>query len=41
MSIFICTKSDCVNKDIVYNFGDDAPAFAECGGCKTKLWPQA
>lgn len=41
MSVFICIKTDCPNKDVIYDFGDDNPLFAECGGCKTKLKPEA
>jgi hypothetical protein len=36
MITFKCTKKDCRNKDIEYNFfGDDNKA--ECGGCKSIL----
>lgn len=36
MITFKCTKKDCPNKDIEYNFLGN-PETAECGGCKTVL----
>lgn len=41
MAIFICVETDCVNKDVVYDFGDDSPAYAMCGGCQARLESQA
>lgn len=38
--MFICEKPECPNEGIVYDFGDDAPVRAECGGCKTVLLPK-
>lgn len=38
--MFICDNSECPNVGIVYNFGEDAPVRAECGGCKAVLLPQ-
>jgi hypothetical protein len=31
-----CTKDECVNKDIEFNFLGN-PELAECGGCKEIL----
>jgi len=39
MSVFICHHPGCPNEGIEYNFGDDHPATAECGGCKAILEP--
>jgi hypothetical protein len=36
MITFLCTKKDCANKDIEYNFLGN-PVTAECGGCKETL----
>jgi hypothetical protein len=36
MVTFKCTKKDCANKDIEYNFGGN-PETAQCGGCDTIL----
>lgn len=41
MSIFICTANECPNKDVIYDFGEDNPSWAECGGCKTRLEAQS
>ena len=38
--MFICEKAGCPNLGIVYDFGDDTPVRAECGGCKTVLLPK-
>jgi hypothetical protein len=35
--MFICNADDCPNKGVEYNWGEDAPAFAMCGGCGVKL----
>jgi hypothetical protein len=40
MTIFICTKKGCPNEGVIYNFGDEQPARAECGGCHETLLPQ-
>jgi hypothetical protein len=40
MSIFVCTNESCPNKDVVYDFGDEHPRQALCGGCKTTLYPR-
>lgn len=40
MSIFICKQEDCDNFDVVYNFGEDSPESAECGGCHAILKPE-
>jgi hypothetical protein len=40
MTIFICIKETCPNKGITYDFGDDHPVKAECGGCKATLLPE-
>lgn len=40
MSVFICTKAECPNVGIVYDFGDEHPVKAECGGCKATLLPE-
>lgn len=40
MAIFICTKQGCANANIVYDFGDESPIKAECGGCKATLLPE-
>jgi len=40
MSVFVCKQDTCPNKDVVYDFGDDNPPVAECGGCKAKLTAQ-
>jgi len=39
MTTFICTETDCPNKDVEYNF-DGEIAIAECGGCKAILEPK-
>ena len=36
MVTFLCTKAECANKDIEYNFLGN-PGTAECGGCKATL----
>jgi hypothetical protein len=41
MSVFICIKDECPNKGIIYNFGDEQPARAECGGCHATLLPES
>lgn len=41
MSIFICNADKCPNKGVVYDFGDDQPVKAECGGCHATLLPTA
>lgn len=41
MSRFICQIDGCPNKGIVYDFGDESPAWAECGGCKARLEAQS
>jgi hypothetical protein len=33
---FICTETECPNKDIEYNFVDGYET-AQCGGCQTIL----
>jgi hypothetical protein len=38
MTVYVCTKDACPNKDVVYNF-DDARNGVECGGCKEWLEP--
>ena len=40
MATFQCNASGCPNEGVIYDFGDDAPATAECGGCKAKLVAQ-
>lgn len=40
MAIFVCTKPGCPNEGITYDFGDDNPKRAECGGCHETLNPQ-
>jgi len=40
MSIFVCNKADCPNFETVYDFGDDHPVKAECGGCHQTLLPK-
>lgn len=40
MSIFICHNTNCANAGIVYDFGDDHPVKAECGGCHATLLPE-
>jgi hypothetical protein len=40
MSVFICTVKDCPNKNVSYDFGDESPESAQCGGCKTILLPK-
>jgi hypothetical protein len=40
MSKFICTATDCPNEGIIYDFGDDNPVKAECGGCHATLLPE-
>ena len=40
MSIFICDEDFCPNAGVVYDFGDDSPESAECGGCKMVLFPE-
>jgi len=40
VTTFICTETDCSNKDVEYNF-DGEIATAECGGCGLKLEPIA
>jgi ribosomal protein S27AE len=40
MSIFICDEDNCPNAGVIYNFGDDHPVRAECGGCQTTLLPE-
>jgi hypothetical protein len=35
--MFICNADGCPNMGVEYDFGDDAPAFAECGGCGARL----
>lgn len=40
MSIFICEAIECPNKGIIYDFGDDHPVRAECGGCHATLLPE-
>ena len=37
MSIFICNLTGCPNEGVEYNFGEDGPEWAECGGCKARL----
>jgi hypothetical protein len=37
MSIFICNFAGCPNENIEYNFGEDSPEWAECGGCQARL----
>lgn len=39
MSKFLCDVDDCPNKDVIYDFGDDQPEMAECGGCHVMLSP--
>lgn len=41
MSVFICLNADCPNANVSYDFGDDGPTWAECGGCKARLDAQA
>lgn len=40
MAIFICKKDGCVNAGLIYDFGDQNPVKAECGGCKATLLPE-
>jgi hypothetical protein len=39
MVTFKCTKKDCANKDVEYNFLGN-PENAQCGGCETILEPK-
>jgi hypothetical protein len=39
MITFKCTKKDCVNENLDYNFFGN-PETAECGGCKSILDPK-
>jgi len=39
MSKFVCNAAECLNMAIIYDFGDDSPASAECGGCHETLLP--
>ena len=41
MSIFICTKDECPNEGVIYDFGDVHPVRAECGGCHATLLPES
>lgn len=36
MITYKCTKKDCPNKDVEYNFFGNSET-AECGGCKSVL----
>jgi hypothetical protein len=39
MTIFICNFAGCPNEGVEYNFGEDTPVKAECGGCHATLLP--
>jgi hypothetical protein len=39
MSVFICDDETCTNVGLVYDFGDESPVYAMCGGCKERLEP--
>lgn len=39
MSKFVCNAAECPNLGFEYDFGDDSPEFAECGGCHATLLP--
>lgn len=40
MSKFQCNIEECPNEGVEYDFGDDSPEFAECGGCHAILKPK-
>lgn len=40
MSKFICKAPGCPNEGVIYDFGDDHPVKAECGGCHATLLPE-
>jgi hypothetical protein len=37
MTIFICNAEGCANQGVIYDFGDEHPTEAMCGGCKVML----
>jgi hypothetical protein len=40
MSVFICNTKDCPNANVIYDFGDEHPTTAICGGCHATLLPE-
>ena len=40
MSKFVCNAEECPNMGVIYDFGDDSPESAECGGCHATLKPE-